>query len=442
MINKEKIAVFGLGKLGASMAGVFADTGFKVNAFDIDIKKVELINSGKAPVYETGLNEIIKKNSTIIKGYTNCKDILKDVFISFVIVPTPSRDDGTFETKYAENVAELIGEELKNLNHYHVVVLTSTVLPGDSRKKIISKLEEFSNKICGKDFGFCYSPEFIALGSVINDLKTPDYFLIGEYDNYSGDELVYVNKKVASKDPEICRMKIEEAELAKIATNSYITQKITFANYISAICSKIEGANANVVTNAIGTDSRIGKKYLNGGMSYGGPCFPRDNRALSKYSDSIGIKSEIPFGVDKFNKEYAAWIVSRVSDVAPGFTKVGVVGLSYKPGSHLIEESPSFGILESLLSKGHEVSGFDYLSNEFEISINSNNFKTLEKVRLQNSLASIIESCEVLIFAHNDKLLGKHLLEMIQKLNKSITIVDCWKILERDTSNKISIKYL
>src|SRR5207244_1078176 len=139
-----------------------------------------------------------------------------------------------------------------------------------SRAEVIAALEQSSAKRCGSGFGFCYSPEFIALGSVLQNLVEPDYFLIGEFDSRSGDALEYVNRQVALKEPQICRLTIEEAELAKIATNTYVTMKISFANYLSDICGRLLNSNIDNVTKAVGLDSRIGAKYLSGGLGFAG----------------------------------------------------------------------------------------------------------------------------------------------------------------------------
>ena len=430
----SKISVFGLGKLGCSMLAVFADKGFQVNGYDLDKKKVLDINEGKAPVYETGLEGLISKNKSKIRAFSDPDGILNESQISFIIVPTPSKFDDTFETKYAENAARTIGQELRDHSDYHVVVLTSTVLPGDSRKIIISILEQESKKKCGQDFGFCYSPEFIALGSVIEDLQSPDYFLIGQYDEKSGDMLEHVNKKVASKKSEMCRMTIEEAELAKIATNSYITMKISFANYMSNLCEKIPGASVDVVTNAIGRDSRIGSKYLKGGMAYGGPCFPRDNKALGKFALNLGVKSFIQIAVDEFNKNYSEVLADRVSsNILSSNKKIGVLGVSYKPNSHLIEESPSMQIINRLKQLKCEIYYFDKLQNEFQIDIDS------ESVIRVNSVGALISVADVIILAHNDASLINDVQIELSKVESKKTVIDCWRILGNENKLKVNI---
>src|SRR6185437_6603583 len=152
--------------------------------------------------------------------------------------------------------------------------------PGATGGPIRAALEDASGKRAGTDFGLCYSPEFIALGSVIRDFLNPDFYLVGEFDQRSGDALDEVNRKICVRDPVVHRMSIENAEIAKIALNSYVTMKISFANTLADLCERIPGGDVDVVTDAIGSDARIGRKYLTGGLGFAGPCFPRDNVAL------------------------------------------------------------------------------------------------------------------------------------------------------------------
>ena len=220
--------------------------------------------------------------------------------MSFVIVPTPSTKDGTFSTDYVEAVAAEMGSILRTKDAYHLIVITSTVLPGDM-KQIQDLLERTSGKICAKDFGLCYNPDFIALGSVVRDFLNPDMILIGESDKKAGDALENIHKNLINNKPNIHRMSFYNAELTKIALNSYCTLKITFANTLAEICENMPGGNVDHVTDALGDDSRIGRKYLKGGLSYGGPCFPRDNRAFAKSAEKFGCNTPLAVRTDQIN---------------------------------------------------------------------------------------------------------------------------------------------
>jgi UDPglucose 6-dehydrogenase len=274
------VSVIGLGKLGGSMAGCLASRGFKVIGVDVSPKAVDALNAGRAPVQEPGLDDLVSGNRERIRATLSHEDAVRNSDLSFVIVPTPSDERGAFSLQYAAYAFEALGKALAKKDRYHTIVLTSTVLPGSTRYGLLPILEEYSGKRCGRDFGLCYSPEFIALGTVIRDFLNPDFFLIGEFDERSGTTLHSVLSRVALNEAPARRMSIENAELAKIALNSYVTLKISYANMLAELCESIPGGNIDVVSDALGMDKRIGRRYLTGGFGYGGPCFPRDNVAL------------------------------------------------------------------------------------------------------------------------------------------------------------------
>src|SRR5262249_32804959 len=200
---------------------------------------------------------------------------------------------------------EAIGRALRAKQRFHLVVLTSTVMPGTTGGPVRAALEEASGKRVGQDFGLCYGPEFIALGSVIRDFLNPDFVLIGESDLRSGAMLESLYKEVCENDPPVARMNLVNAEITKLSINSYVTTKISFANMLARICEKLPEADVDVVTAALGLDSRIGTKYLKGAVSYGGPCFPRDNRAFAALARQLDAPADLPEATDPFNRAQA-----------------------------------------------------------------------------------------------------------------------------------------
>lgn len=422
MINS--ISVLGLGKLGCSMAAVFANSGFDVIGYDADPQKNLALNSGRAPIYEKGLGDLITRNRGRLRAGVDAADAVLASDVTFVVVPTPSTESGQLVTRIAAQAVRSAGTALRRKRGYHTVVLTSTVLPGNSRQEILPALEESSGRICGDGIGFCYSPEFIALGSVLRNLVEPDYFLIGQFDARSGDVLEYVNRRVAGREITICRMTIEEAELAKIATNAYVTMKISFANYLADICGRLPNSDVDHVTRAVGLDSRIGAKYLSGGLGFGGPCFPRDNVALARYSEGLGVDSSIPLAVERFNRWYSESVAGVVARETKKVDRVGVVGLTYKPGSHILEESPSLAIIEALQRAGRKVRAYDPLQDRFEED-------TLpEFVDLAGSLSELVELSEAVVLCHQDLALAQEVLSLIRSSGRAIAIVDCWRLLD------------
>ncbi len=267
--------------------------------------------------------------------------------ISFIVVSTPSEPDGGFSLRYVEPVCQAIGRALAKKDEYHVVCLTSTVMPGTTGGPVRDILEKSSGKRAGQDFGLCYSPEFIALGSVIRDFLNPDMLLIGESDTRAGDVLQALYKQVCENRPAVARMSFVNAEITKLSVNSYVTTKISFANMLARISEKLLGANVDVVTAALGLDTRIGAKYLKGAVSYGGPCFPRDNLALAALARKLGVPPDMAQTVDSFNRSQTHWLAALVKHQAKG--RVGILGLTYKPGTDVIEEAVGFLLAKELV---------------------------------------------------------------------------------------------
>ena len=350
-----RVSVIGLGKLGASMVAGFASRGFKVVGVDINQRAVDALNNGLAPVEETDMGKYISHYSDNITATVSYEEAIASTDISFVIVPTPSLPNGSFSLEYAKSAFADIGKALKGKLGYHVVVLTSTVLPGSTRGVLIPIIEKLSGKTAGVDFGICYNPEFIALGSVIRDFLNPDFYLLGEFDTRSGDALEAVHNKVSVNHAQVKRMSIENAELAKISINSYVTLKISYANMLSLLCEKIPNGDIDIVSDALGMDSRIGRKYLTGGTGFAGPCFPRDNVALNFFGDAVGTDTSLLVINHEFNNNLTSYHMNNIKNYLALGMKIAVLGLSYKENSYITEESEGLKIAKALVDDGFEV---------------------------------------------------------------------------------------
>src|SRR5438874_4486267 len=337
------ISVIGLGKLGSPIAACFVARGFQVIAVDIDVQKVDAIGRGVPPVHEPGLAELLQESKGRLLATQDTEAAVRDSEATFIVVSTPSEADGGFSLRHAIATCEAIGRALHNKVSYHLIVLTSTVMPGSTGGEIKTALERASGKRCGRDFGLCYSPEFVALGTVIRDFYHPDFLLIGESDVRSGEILVEIYKQVCKNSPAIARMNWINAEITKLAVNTYITTKISYANMLARVCEKLPEADVNVVTNALGLDTRIGPKYLKGAVSYGGPCFPRDNRALAALAARVGASSGLAEATDNFNRAQIKSLAGLVKSRHSGADSIGILGLTYKPNTDVVEES--FGLL-------------------------------------------------------------------------------------------------
>ena len=339
----SSICVFGLGKLGSPLAACFAARGFRVTAVDVDVKKVEAINRGAAPVHEPGLAELIQEADGRLSATQDAEAAVRGSEALFIVVSTPSEAGGGFSLRYVMPCLEAIGKTLRTKPGFHLVVLTSTVMPGSTGGAVREALERASGKTCGQHFGLCYSPEFIALGTVIRDFYFPDFLLIGESDTRSGDILADIYRRTCKNSAFVTRMNFVNAEITKLAVNTYITTKISYANMIARLCERVPGADANVVTSALGLDTRIGPRYLKGAVSYGGPCFPRDNRALAALAARVGAFSDLAEATDKFNRAQVKWVAELVKSHHSGEGVIGILGLTYKPDTDVVEEA--FGVL-------------------------------------------------------------------------------------------------
>jgi len=418
----KKIAVIGLGKLGACHAAVMAYKGFEVIGADINQNFVDAINNKKAPVIESGLQELISKSENRLKATTNVAEAVKNSEVTFVIVPTPSDEEGRFSMEYALKAANEIGKGLKESTaKYPVIVMTSTVMPGDTGSKFVPTLEKSSGKKINQDFGVCYSPEFIALGTVVRDMLNPDMILIGESNEKAGDIIQSIYEKSCDNKPYFARMNFVNAELTKISVNTYVTTKISYANMLAQVCSKIEGANSDVVLNAVGKDSRIGNKYLKGGLTFGGPCFPRDNIAFSKAAEDIGIDPIMAKATDQMNHCHTKFIADLVEKHIHGKTKVAILGLSYKPNTPVIDVSPSLALARELIKKDLQIFAYDPMAMENSKAVLSN-IKYCQTMKECLSDANVIVICTT--WEEFYKLTP-------QDVKQDAIIIDCWRILDQ-----------
>lgn len=363
MGSLAKLSVFGLGKLGACMAATFAQAGYEVLGVDINPETVRKINEGLPPVDEPLLPETIKKAGKRLRATTNpAEAVTTDA--SFFIVPSPSLPDGSFSNEFLMRALAPIAQAVRKARKKnHIFVISSTTTPGACRKVIIPMLEKEIGGKCGQAFSFCYNPEFIALGNVVRGLQSPDMVLIGESDERAGDLLEAVYRKYNTNQPKIARMSITSAELTKISVNSYITAKISFTNQLRMIAEKFADTDIHAILDAIGADSRIGHKYLRAGLSYGGPCFPRDNRLVSYAANQVGLSAPLAEATDRVNEMAKEQLAQQaLACVRPGDT-VAVLGMSYRPDTYIVEESAGLHIAQSLKRSGCRVVVHDYAAN-------------------------------------------------------------------------------
>ena len=422
-LTARRVSVIGLGKLGAPIAACYAYKGHRVIGVDSNPDVVRLVNEGRAPVFEPGLQEMLGECRGRLWATVDCEKAVADSQISIVIVPTPSDDDGKFSLRYVLQACGRIGAALRGRADYHVVVVNSTVLPGATEGEIKPALERASGKRCGRDFGLCYSPEFVALGGVISNLQTPDFILIGESDPRAGDELARLIRTVCDNDPPVARMNIVNAEIAKLSVNTFITMKITFANMLARICERLPDADVDVVTHALGLDSRIGRKCLQGALGYGGPCFPRDNLAMSHLARGLGVSPTLAEATDAANRSQVSFLVEVVKSRLPAAGTVGILGLAYKPGTDVTEESQGLALAQVLLELGISVVTYD------PAALDSARCSLTGPVTFASSLAECCRNVDVLVIMTAWEEFSRITPTDFDGRRRPV-IIDCWRILD------------
>ena len=276
-----RICVVGLGKLGAPLAALLADRGHDVIGVDTRTEDRRSAERRAVPaIREPGLAELIDRNRSRLQATTDLAGAAGNTDASFIVVPTPSTANGTFSMRFVMDAINGIGRGLRRSKNYHVATVTSTMMPLSTDLDVKPALEAASGRVVGDSVGLCYNPEFIALGSVIRDMTHPDLVLIGESDPRAGDVVEAIHRTFIANNAQVRRMTWVNAEITKIAVNTFVTTKISYANMLAEICEQLPGGDVDVVTGALGVDRRIGHAYLRGAVGYGGPCFPRDNAAL------------------------------------------------------------------------------------------------------------------------------------------------------------------
>jgi UDPglucose 6-dehydrogenase len=417
-----RIAVVGLGKLGAPLAAVLASKGNEVLGIDVNPEAVSLLNEGRAPVDEPGLQDLVTASQKRLSATTDLA-AAAGAEVSILLVPTPSDDRGAFSNEHVLAAVDEIGRGLAERDDDHVVVVASTVMPGSCDAEIRPALERASGRRVGETLGLCYSPEFIALGSVIRDMLEPDMVLIGESDPRAGDVLEQLYAGVCENDPPFRRMSLVNAELTKIAVNTYVTMKISYANALADMCERLPGADVEAVTDALGLDTRIGAKYLRGAISYGGPCFPRDNKAFGVLARDLGAEPLLAEATDAVNVSQTNRLARVVQSRLEAGSTVGILGLAYKPDTGVIDESPGIALARLLGNAGYEVRVYDPVATEAALD-------ALEGLAEgSSSVAELLAQSDVAVIATPWREFAELPTDALEREGRRTVVIDCWRLL-------------
>jgi UDPglucose 6-dehydrogenase len=428
-----RVSVIGLGKLGAPMAAVFAAKGHDVIGLDVNPAFLAALGAGRAPVAEPRLQEMIDAGRLRLHVTSDNRELIAKSDVTFIIVPTPSDTHGAFTNDYVISAIEKLGTALREKSQYHVVAVTSTVMPGSMDGPIREALERASGRRVGADLGLCYNPEFIALGSVVSNMLEPDFLLIGENDARSGALVASVYESVCPNHPPARRMNFVNAELAKISVNTFVTTKISYANMLADICDRLPGADVDVVAEAVGSDSRIGRKYLRGAVGYGGPCFPRDNIAFGVLASRLGAHADIARATDAINRYQIERLMSAVtSRVSPG-ARVAVLGMSYKPDTGVIEESQGVMLARRLHEAGYAITIHDPAASNAAASVLGAGVSQASSAR-----EALAEADAGVIITPWPEYADLHRIAF----SRRIPIIDCWRILPRGVGESTDVIWL
>ena len=355
------IAIVGTGYVGLVSGTCFAETGVNVTCVDVDEKKIERLQHGEIPIYEPGLDQLVLKNVKAgrLKFTTDLASILNDQEIVFSAVGTPPDEDGSADLKYVLQVAKTIGE---NLNRYLVVVTKSTVPVGTARKVRHTIEEELKKRGVDIPFDVASNPEFLKEGNAIKDFMSPDRVVVGVESEKAKKTLTKLYKPFLINNFRVIFMDIPSAEMTKYAANSMLATRISFMNDIANLCERV-GADVNMVRAGIGSDTRIGRKFLYAGCGYGGSCFPKDVKALIKTADQNGYSMEVLKAVERVNERQKSVLFDKLQKAYEGESlkgkSIAMWGLSFKPETDDMRESTALVMIQKLLDAGCSVRVYD-----------------------------------------------------------------------------------
>lgn len=360
-----KISVVGTGYVGLVTGTCFAETGVNVCCIDIDQQKIENLKKGIVPIYEPQLDVMIEKNveKNRLCFSTKIEESIIDADAAFISVGTPPDEDGSADLKYVLKVARSIG---KSMTHYMVIVTKSTVPVGTAEKVRKAVQEELDKRNSDLDFDVASNPEFLKEGDAISDFMKPDRIVIGTDTKKATEVMEKLYKPFLLNNHPILFMDIPSAELTKYAANAMLATRISFMNEIALLCEKV-GADINSVRRGIGSDSRIGNKFLYAGTGYGGSCFPKDVKALIKTGNKEGVPMTVIQAVEDVNDLQKSILVDKLLSYYNNNIKgktITLWGLSFKPNTDDMREAPALVIIEKLLKAGAKVKAYDPVAIE------------------------------------------------------------------------------
>lgn len=431
-----KILFVGTGYVGLVSGACFAEMGVPVTCIDVDEQKIENLKKGIIPIYEPGLDVIVEKNTQAgrLQFSTSLKDCLDDVQVIFSAVGTPPDEDGSADLQYVLEVARTIG---KYMNDYKLIVTKSTVPVGTAalvRQTIQAELDKRKLNI---EFDVASNPEFLKEGDAINDFMRPDRVVVGVESKKAQEIMTALYRPFLINNFRVIFMDIASAEMTKYAANAMLATRISFMNEVANLCEKVN-ANINMVRQGIGSDTRIGNKFLYAGVGYGGSCFPKDIKALIQIGEKAGQRMTILQAVENVNERQKTVLFEKLKNYYKGDLKgktIALWGLSFKPETDDMREAPSLVLINKLLEAGCKIQAYDPVAME-EAKRRLGN-----KITYANDIYDAVNEADALLLLTEWKEFRMPSWSIIYKVMKKPLIFDGRNIFDIEAVKKSGFEY-
>ncbi|MFN2599317.1 MAG: UDP-glucose/GDP-mannose dehydrogenase family protein [Pyrinomonadaceae bacterium] len=425
------IAVIGTGYVGLVTGACFAEFGVNVTCVDVDEQKIADLREGRLPIYEPGLDQLVAKNTQAgrLSFTTSLREAVEQSLVIFLAVGTPPREDGAADLKYVEQAAREIAE---HMNGYKVVVTKSTVPVGTGEylRRLIGERRP------GAKFGVVSNPEFLREGAAIDDFMRPDRVVIGCRDDEAVAIMRDLYRPLFLIETPFVITSVEAAELTKYAANAFLATKISFINEIANLCDRI-GCDVHDVARAIGMDNRIGRKFLHPGPGYGGSCFPKDTRALLAVAREFKTDSLIVEAVVEVNRRQRQRMIEKINALLPDAAgkRVAVLGLSFKPETDDMRESPSIEIVGALVERGARVRAYDPAAMEAARPL-------LPAIEYAEDEYAATEGADLLVFLTEWNQFRALSMERVHGLMRTPKVADLRNIYEPEHMRRLGFEYV
>lgn len=432
-----KIAIVGTGYVGLVTGTCFSEMGVDVTCVDVQESKIESLKKGIIPIYEPGLEDMVHRNYKAgrLKFTTNLKECLDDVEVVFSAVGTPPDEDGSADLKYVLEVASTIG---RNMNQYILVVTKSTVPVGTAQKVKAAIQEELSKRGVKIDFDVASNPEFLKEGNAVDDFMKPDRVVVGVESDRAKELMERLYKPFMLNNYRLIFTDIPSAEMIKYAANSMLATRISFMNDIANLCELV-GADVNMVRKGIGTDSRIGSKFLYPGCGYGGSCFPKDVKALIKTAEKNGYPMRVLKAVEEVNETQKGILFDKLMKYFNGDIKgkqIAMWGLAFKPETDDMREAPALVLIDKLTEAGAEVKAYD------PIAMNECKRRIGDKISYASDMYDAVLDADALLMVTEWKEFRLPSWGVLKKTMKQAVVIDGRNIYDKRDLQEQKIDYI